>query len=162
MIIRKTRKKDGMAMYKIAKETPLDTNSEYSYLMMAKVHSSTCVVAEIEEEVVGFCTANIVCDPKTMFPDTLFIWQIAALKSHRGKGISKKMIEYLVNEIRLPYVECTIAPHNEGSFALFESIAKCYKTEFRVKEGFTEDDFSGDQSPEKSILIGPIAKENMK
>lgn len=161
MIIRHTTKKNGKAMYQIAKETPLDTNSEYSYLMMAEFHSNTCLVAEINKEIVGFCTANIVCDPEVMFPDTLFVWQIGVLKSYRGQGLSSKMLKHLVTELKLPYIACNIAPHNKGSFALFGSIAEQYNTEFRVKEDFTDEDFSGNPSPEKEILIGPISKEFM-
>lgn len=147
-------------MYRIAEETPVDLNSSYSYLMMAEFFSKTCLVCENDQkEVIGFCTGNIVVDPDVMFPDTLFIWQIAVLKDYRGMGLSKQMLTQLVQEIKTPYLRCTITRENKNSIGSFRSLAKHYETEFKTSEGFTEDDFPDDKAAEMLVTIGPIARD---
>ncbi|MFM1654606.1 diaminobutyrate acetyltransferase [Brevibacillus sp. B_LB10_24] len=157
--IRKASAKDGAAMWRLAAESKvLDPNSPYAYLMAGSYFSETCVVAEVEEELIGFVTAFCLPDK----PDTLFVWQIGVSEGQRGKGIGSSMLRALLmrdacRQVR--YLEATVTSSNEPSKALFRRLAAEMGTACEVKPCFPASLFPGqDHEAEWTYRIGPLDK----
>lgn len=101
---------------------PLDRNSMYCNLLQCDHFADTCVVAEIDGDVVGWVSAYIVPSD----PDTLFVWQVAVSDSARGRGVAKKMLNELVSRpgcADVEFLKTTITKDNEASWALFNGFA---------------------------------------
>ena len=155
MIFRNPTIDDAAEMWQIAKDTSLDLNSSYSYLMMAELFSETCIVVEHNSKIVAFVTGFEF--KKT--PDTLFIWQVAVLPKFRKEKLAQRMIQQLVTNTNSKYVQATIEEANVASFSLFESIAKKFETKFQKEVGFEEEYFPDDHNSETLIRVGPIKNE---
>jgi L-2,4-diaminobutyric acid acetyltransferase len=132
---------DAGEMWRIAKETSLDLNSSYSYLMMAELFPETCLVVEDCGEIVAFTTGF----EFKKSPDTLFIWQIAVKPEYRKHKLAQKMLYHLVEDTGAHYVQAT---------------AEKFNTKFWKSDGFEEDHFPDDHDSETMIKVGPINKEN--
>lgn len=122
---RKPKIEDGIAIYTLIKQSPpLDLNSSYLYFLQATHFADTCLVAEMDGEIVGFVSAYFRPDSD----DSLFIWQIAVSEKARGKGLGKQLIFNLIrNQTSRPIVRdvcCTISPSNQASQHLFKSFAE--------------------------------------
>lgn len=157
LTIRTPKIEDGAKIWSLVKKTGvLDVNSPYSYLMMAKFFNDTCIVAEEDNEIVGFVTGFI----QPTAPDTYFVWQVAVDDSQRGKGLASKMIQsQLQKEVceNVSYLEATVSPSNIPSESLFLRIARDLNTECNVSECFSEDMFPGDDhEEERTFRIGPF------
>src|SRR5699024_2622490 len=64
---------DGAGIWRIVQESGvLDLNSAYMYLLLSKDFADTCIVAERDNQLVGFATGYR--PPKR--PDSIFLWQI--------------------------------------------------------------------------------------
>jgi len=148
---------DAGEMWRIAKETSLDLNSSYSYLMMAELFSDTCLIVEDQDEIVAFTTAF----EFKKSPDTLFVWQIAVKPSYRKEKLAQKMLYHLVEDTGALYVQATIEEENKASFGLFESLAEKFDTRFWKTDGFEETHFPDEHDSEAMIKVGPIAQENL-
>jgi len=146
---------DAGEMWRIAKETSLDLNSSYSYLMMAELFSETCMVVEDGGEIVAFVTGF----EFKKAPDTLFVWQIAVQPEYRKEKLAQKMLYHLIEDTGSHYVQATIEEVNEASFGLFESLADKFDTKFWKTDGFEEDHFPDDHGSEEMIKVGPIDHE---
>ncbi|MDA3129887.1 diaminobutyrate acetyltransferase [Aliibacillus thermotolerans] len=151
---------DGAAMWELVKNSTLDLNSSYKYIMMAEFFSETCVVAKEKGELVGFVTGFILPEKQ----DTVFVWQIGVDPSQRGKGLATRLLNHLVERTRrssgVNYLEATVTPSNEASQALFRKLARTYDTACEVSECFSEDLFPGEEhEAELSFRIGPFSKE---
>ncbi|WP_019122701.1 diaminobutyrate acetyltransferase [Brevibacillus massiliensis] len=157
--IRKASAKDGAAMWRLVAESRvLDPNSPYAYLMAGNYFSETCVVAEWEEQLIGFVTAFCLPDE----PDTLFVWQIGVSEGHRGQGIGSSMLrELLARDAcrHVRYLEATVTSSNEPSKALFRRLAAEMGTACEVKPCFPASLFPGqDHEAEWTYRIGPLHK----
>lgn len=125
--------------------------------MMSHYYTDTCVVAKLDQELVGFITAFI--PPKQ--PDTVFIWQIGVDPDHSGKGIGSQLLDQLLDQVKetdIQYVEATITPSNKASQALFEKLAKRHDTSCQVQTFFTLDLFPTQDQYEEELKfrIGPL------
>ncbi|MCR6110821.1 diaminobutyrate acetyltransferase [Bacillus sp. A301a_S52] len=151
-------KEDGQAMWALAKNTTLDLNSAYKYIMMAEYFSETCVVAKERGEVVGFITGFI----QPEHQDVIFIWQVGVDSSQRGKGVASKMLNDLLERKackNVRYVEATITEENKASQSLFKRLARDHDTAYEVKECFPEEIFPEEgQKAEYTYRIGPFSK----
>lgn len=150
-------------MWQLVKQTKLDNNSVYQYIMMAHYFADTCVVAKLDQELVGFITAFI--PPEQ--PDTVFVWQIGVDPKHSGKGVGSRLLEQLFNQVRakgVQYVEATITPSNEASQALFEKFANQHQTSCSVQSFFTKDLFPDHDQYEMELkfIVGPLRKIRTK
>ncbi len=144
-------------MFRIVKESKvLDVNSSYSYLMWSKYFNQTSIIAECENNVIGFVSGFL--QPES--PDTLFIWQVAVDHKHRGKGLATKLIEQLLNQLeseKVNFLEATVTPSNIPSSKLFKGIAKKKDTNYRIFECFSEEQFPDSvHEPEMTYRIGPL------
>jgi len=138
---------DGMAIYQlVANCPPLDLNSSYLYFLQSSHFADSCMLAELNGEIVGFVSAY-------RRPDNLqnlFIWQVAVSSSVRGKGLAKRLVtellkKQMLSHIALTAVSCTIAPSNAASQALFKSIAKQYRLNLDVTDFILAKHFSGQE-----------------
>ncbi|WP_100398031.1 diaminobutyrate acetyltransferase [Bacillus sp. FJAT-44742] len=149
---------DGAAMYELVKNSTLDLNSSYKYIMMCEFFAETCIVVKEDEKVVGFVTAFIPPEKQ----DTVFVWQIGVDPSQRGKGLASRILNNLMEREAckdVHYLEATVTPSNEASQALFRKLARSHDTECTVSECFAEDLFPGEgHEAELTFRIGPFKK----
>ena len=143
-------------MFRIVEESKvLDVNSSYSYLMWSKYFNETSIVAECEDEVIGFVSGFR--QPTSL--DTLFVWQVAIDLDFRGLGLATKLIEQLLKQLGddVSYLEATVTPSNIPSSKLFKGIAEKNNTDCSIFECFSEDQFP-DPSHEAELTyrVGPI------
>ncbi|SFF01995.1 diaminobutyrate acetyltransferase [Alteribacillus iranensis] len=149
---------DGAAMWELVKNSTLDLNSSYKYIMMCEFFSETCVVAKENGKLVGFVTAFILPEKQ----DTVFVWQIGVDESQRGKGMGSRLLNALVERTKsadVKYLEATVTPSNAASQALFKKLARTHETDCEVSECFAEDLFPGEgHEAELTFRIGPFDK----
>jgi L-2,4-diaminobutyric acid acetyltransferase len=149
---------DGAEMWKLVKNSTLDLNSSYKYIMMCEFFAETCVVAREDNKVVGFVTGFIPPEKQ----DTIFVWQVGVDSSQRGKGIASKLILELLSRDsskKVEYIEATVTPSNKASQSLFRGLAKKKHTLCEVSECFSEDLFPvKGHEEELTFRIGPIIK----
>lgn len=155
--LRKPTADDGVAVWNlIADCPPLDRNSIYCNLLQCTDFSDTCIVAERDDEVVGWISGY---RPQSE-PSTLFIWQVAVHEKARGCGLARRMLERLMRRPDcdgVSHMKTTITPDNDGSHALFRSFAERCDAPFSESEGFErEAHFKGLHDSERLITIGPI------
>lgn len=151
----KPTKFDGKGMWALVKESTLDLNSAYKYIMMAEYFSETCVVVKENDTVVGFITGFIEPDQS----NTVFVWQVGVAPSQQGKGLASKMLNELISRKtcrHISYLEATVTADNEASKALFTGFAKKHGTELEVFETFPEEAFPEGHDTEYTYRIGPI------
>ncbi len=135
----------------------LDVNSVYCYVLLCDYFRDTCVLAEMEDRLVGFVSAFI--DPGQ--PETLFVWQIAVDAGVRSQRIGSRMLEALITPLignRIRYIETTISPDNRPSRALFNRFAAHCRAEIIEKQGYPKDWFPVQLGHEEERLyrIGPL------
>ncbi|MEA2028473.1 MAG: GNAT family N-acetyltransferase [Campylobacterota bacterium] len=93
LVLRKPIKSDAKYIYKLVQDTKiLDINSEYLYLLQSTHFANNCIVATIDEKIVGFVSGYI----KPNHPDRLFIWQVGVDSDFRGRDIAGKMLKKLL------------------------------------------------------------------
>lgn len=155
--LRQPRVEDGAAMCRLVQETPpLDPNSCYAYLLLCTHFSDTSIVAEDENELVGFVSAY---RPPTD-PDVLFVWQVGVKPVARGKGLAKNMIQTLLDRDTcdsVNFLEATVTPSNVASQTLFRSLANDHDTCCSESCWFPPETFgSGEHEAEVLFRIGPL------
>lgn len=140
----------------IASCPPLDTNSVYCNLLQADHFSDTSVAAFIDNALVGFVSGYVI--PSRM--NTLFVWQVAVGEAARGQGLAKKMLASLLERAataNVKYIETTITKANDGSWALFKSLAKQLNAPLEESVQFDkETHFQGKHGTEYLVRIGPF------
>lgn len=157
IMLRKPQSGDEYAIYRLIKQSPpLDLNSIYSYHLLCRHFSDTCVLAELQGEIVGFISAYL--EPNN--PDTLFVWQVVVADGQRGKGLARMMLNSLLaspacTDARM--LESTVNPSNHASRRLFESFAQQHGCTLKESVFLDEDKF-GNEEHEKEILlsVGPF------
>lgn len=156
LCIEKPKVTDGSLMWQLVKQTTLDENSPYKYIMMCEYFRETCVVVKKNEQLLGFITAFI--PPKQQ--DVIFVWQVGVDPSQQGKGIASKMLfELLKRDVcrNVRFLEATVTPSNQASQSLFQGFARKKQTECVVTPCFSADLFPGnDHEEELSFRIGPF------
>jgi L-2,4-diaminobutyric acid acetyltransferase len=157
VVLRQPREEDGASIWRLVRDTGvLDVNSAYSYLMLCKFFSDTCVVAEHDGQIVGFVSAFRL--PAN--PQTLFVWQVAVAESQRGNGLGKALLQELIRREackNVRYLEATVSPTNVPSQALFRGLARDFATRCEVWECFPAHLFpGGTHEPEMTFRIGPF------
>jgi L-2,4-diaminobutyric acid acetyltransferase len=150
---------DGGQIWKLVKESgALDQNSPYSYLLLCREFSSTCLVAEAEDEIVGFVTAF---KPPSR-EDTIFVWQVGVKRSQRGRGIAGILLEDLLVQPAcedVSWLEATVTPSNRPSRNLFRSLAERLEADCEVRPYLGPRHFPGnDHEAEELFRIGPLSE----
>lgn len=156
--VRPARPEDGAALWRLVKDSEaLELNSGYSYVMMTRFFSDTCLVAEEDSQVVGFVTAFV--PPSD--PDAVFVWQIGVDRAHRGQGLAGRLLLELLKTDRcrpLKRLLATVSPDNQPSMALFRSLARRLETGFDHRPFFPGEVFpEPGHEPEHLVDVGPLA-----
>lgn len=163
VLLRRPVSEDGAAVHRlIGNCPPLDTNSLYCNLLQASHFSATSVAAVLggegqDGELVGFVSGYLVPERA----DTLFIWQVAVAEQGRGIGLAGRMLREILARLacrQVRYIETTITPDNDASWALFRSLAR--KLDARCSDSVMFDrerHFNGRHDSEMLLRIGPFA-----
>lgn len=153
LILRKPRGTDGSAIWELVREcSPLDENSMYCNLVQAEHFSDTCVVAEMDGDIVGWISGHMIPNE-----DALFVWQVAVSPRARGLGLGRQMLEHLIGReacAEADRLNTTITKDNEASWALFRSFAREVGGEISDKAHFKRDiHFDGQHATEHMVTI---------
>ncbi len=144
---------DGAAMWELADESTLDSNSPYAYILWGDHFGRTSRVAHDEAGLIGFVMGFR--PPEK--PDTLFVWQVGVSPRARKTGLASRLIEEIwsVNE-GLHYLEATVTPDNIASERLFRSFAERHEAAVETTVHYGEELFPvGDHEAENRFRIGP-------
>jgi L-2,4-diaminobutyric acid acetyltransferase len=157
VVLRQPQVADGISIWRLVRDTGvLDVNSPYSYLMLCKFFSDTCVVAEQDGQIVGFVSAF----RPPADQQTLFVWQVAVAESQRGNGLGKALLKALIRREackNVCYLEATVTPSNLSSQALFRGFARDFSIDCEVSECFPAHLFpGGTHESEMTFRIGPF------
>lgn len=151
---------DGAKIHQlIAACPPLDLNSGYAYLLQASHFSETCRVArpKLQRDVIA---AYVSAYSLPNQPDTLFVWQVAVAKDHRGHGLATDLLQDLLLPRGRPafrYLHTTISPFNSASIALFNRLAIRANSKLERKPFFSSKLFgSVNHADEDLYSIGPL------
>lgn len=154
--IRKPNANDGVAIHQLIENCPpLDLNSTYLYLLQSTHFAETCVVAEVNGKVAAFLSGYIKPDS----PTTFFLWQVAVGDVLRGKGMAKQLMNEVLKRPacnKIEFLETTITPENQASWALFRSFAKERNAQLVDTVLFTSQQLGNDHEPEVLVKIGPF------
>ncbi|MEU6034901.1 diaminobutyrate acetyltransferase [Actinomadura sp. NPDC047616] len=147
---------DGPEMWRLARDSNvLDVNSPYSYVLWCRDFSSTSVVARADGAACGFVTGYVRPDRR----DTLFVWQVAVDRAHRGQGLARRMLDRLgdrMPELGCRYMEATVTPGNAASAAMFESFARGRGCPVVRSPLFGDEHLPAGHEPEILFRIGPL------
>jgi L-2,4-diaminobutyric acid acetyltransferase len=133
-------------------------NSKYTYFLLAKDFSNTCVVAEHGGKIVGFSSGYM----SPVRSDTFFSWEAVVHKDYRGNQLQKRMLLHQIWITGAKYFEGTVNPSNEASKRSFLGLARMLGTNCEEKVMFSEEDFEND-GHEAEILfrVGPISTHQL-
>ncbi|MGG7644899.1 diaminobutyrate acetyltransferase [Rhodovulum sp. YNF3179] len=153
---------DGAAIWNLIRESkPLDENSMYCNLIQCTDFADTCVVAELDGEIVGWISAYI----KPSEPETVFVWQVAVSETARGMGVGSRMLTALLDRDAcrdVTTLQTTITRSNAASWALFSRFCDRMDGDMDHEPHFTRDEhFDGTAATEHLVTID-LAAEDLK
>jgi len=147
---------DATILWRLARDSDLDLNSPYSYLLLCREFADTCLVAEREDTIIGFVTGF---RPPSR-PEVVFVWQVAVAAAARECGVGVMLVDELVaRAIRQGacYLEATVTPSNEPSRRLFASVAHRRAAALAERTLFEAAAFPGSAHEDEVLLrIGPF------
>lgn len=146
---------DGADVWHLIRDSgALDENSRYFNLVQCEFFGDTCVIAEMDGEIVGWVSAFLTPED----PETLFIWQVAVDEKARGKGLAKRMLAHLLEReacADVKRLQTTITADNEASWALFNSFAERVDAPLERDAHFERNKhFEGRHPTEYMVTIG--------
>ncbi len=153
--IRKVTLQDIKEVYNLltANKPYVGLNSRYTYLLLAKDFSDTCLVAEHDKKIIAFSSGYI---PPAR-PDTFFSWEIVVHKDYRGNGLQLSLIRQHIKMTGARFFEGTVNPSNEFCKNNLEELAKSLGTKLSKRILFSKEDFENDGHEEEILYrIGPI------
>lgn len=153
LTLRKPTSEDGSAIWDLVRSCkPLDENSMYCNIVQAEHFSDTCVVAELEGDIVGWISGHMIPNE-----DALFVWQVAVSPKARGLGLGRRMLEHLIGReacAEANQLNTTITKDNEASWALFRSFAKHVGGDLSDEAHYKrEEHFDGKHATEHMVTI---------
>jgi len=152
--LRKPSNEDGSDVWALISACkPLDENSMYCNLIQCDHFADTCVLADMDGDVVGWISGYIRPDD----PETLFVWQVAVSPLARGRGLGRKMLTHLIARDEcagVSRVQTTITKDNSASWGLFTSFAERQGAEMDSAAHFKSDEhFDGTAKTEHLVTI---------
>lgn len=150
---RKPDPTDGPAIWQLVRDCkPLDENSMYCNLVQAEHFRDTCVVAELDGQVIGWVSGHIIPNRHA-----LFVWQVAVSPVARGMGLGRRMLGHLTGRracADATRLNTTITRDNGASWALFRGFAREFGGDLSDRAHFTRDDhFDGRHATEHMVTI---------
>ncbi len=151
--LRKPDATDGASIWALVKTCkPLDENSMYCNLIQADHFRDTCVVAEMDGEIVGWVSGHMVPARQE-----LFVWQVAVSPKARGMGLGRKMLLELIERDAsddATQLKTTITKGNDASWALFRGFARAIGGDLTDEPHFECDrHFEGHHDTEHMVTI---------
>ncbi|MBC7133740.1 MAG: diaminobutyrate acetyltransferase [Roseovarius sp.] len=135
--LRRPEASDGAEIWRLIRACkPLDENSMYCNLIQCDHFRDTCIVAEMDGEIVGWVSGYLLPDD----PATLFIWQVAVSPKARGTGLGTRMLRTLLSRDNCKGVtrlQTTITRDNAASWALFRKFGDLAGGELTSAPHFT-------------------------
>ena len=153
--IRKVTLPDIKEVYSLlaANRPYVGLNSRYTYLLLARDFSDTCLIGEYDKKVIAFSSGYI---PPAR-PDTFFSWEIVVHKDYRGNGLQLNLIRKHLQMTGAKFFEGTVNPSNEFCKDNLEKLAKSLGSKLKKKILFSKEDFENDGHEEEVLYrIGPI------
>ncbi|MGE5555390.1 MAG: diaminobutyrate acetyltransferase [Methanocella sp.] len=161
LTIRRVKVSDIGQVYKLltANRPYVGLNSRYTYFLLARDFSDTCLVALDGDRVVAFSSGYV---PPNR-PDTFFSWEVVVDEAYRGNGLQKKLLLQQLRMTNAKYLEGTINPSNHVSEKNFLDLARILETSCVRSVLFSEADFGNDgHEAEVLFRVGPIGLGPLK
>lgn len=160
-VLRKPEAADGAAIWELVRSCkPLDENSMYCNLLQADHFRDTCVVAEIDGEIMGWVSGYVL----PYDTETFFVWQVAVSSKARGMGLGTLMLDHLIRRDECDGVnrlQTTITADNSASWALFRKFSDLRDGEIDAQAHFTQSlHFRGRHETEHLVTI-TLERETM-
>jgi L-2,4-diaminobutyric acid acetyltransferase len=157
--LRKPAPTDGAAIWELVRACrPLDENSMYANLIQADHFRDTCVLAELDGEIVGWISGHMIPNQ-----DAFFVWQVAVGPKARGMGLGKRMLLELLSRDEVSdaaVLKTTITKDNDASWALFRSFARTIGGDLTDEPHYEKDaHFDGAHDTEHMVSITLPAEE---
>ncbi len=158
--LRKPDATDGAAIWGLVRDCkPLDENSMYANLIQVDHFRDTCVVAELDDEIVGWISGHMIPGEAAFF-----VWQVAVSPKARGLGLGHHMLFELVNRCETDDAETlktTITKDNDASWGMFRSFARKVGGRLTDEPHFKKEaHFGGAHDTEHMLTIElPVAPE---
>ncbi|WP_425099271.1 diaminobutyrate acetyltransferase [Tropicibacter sp. S64] len=154
LTFRKPVREDGAAIWSLIGDCkPLDENSMYCNLLQADHFRDTCIVAEMDGEIVGWVSGYLLPHDA----ETLFVWQVAVSETARGRGVGGRMLSALFERVEkdgVRRIQTTITRDNDASWALFTGFADRQDALISDEAHFTRDThFDGNHDTEHMVTI---------
>ncbi len=151
--LRKPEVEDGAQIWELVRSCrPLDENSMYCNLIQADHFRDTCVVAELDGEILGWISGHMIPNA-----DTFFVWQVAVSPKARGLGLGRRMLANLIARDEccgVSALQTTITKDNDASWALFNSFARTIGGDLTDEPYFHRDaHFDGQHDTEHMVTI---------
>ena len=161
-VLRKPEVSDGAKIFALVEACkPLDRNSVYSYLLLCHHFADTCIVAELDGEIVAFLSGYRPPDREGVF----FVWQVAVDTRMRGRGLGKLLLQEVLQRpavINCNFLETTITPSNDASQRLFTTLARDLKARCTVASCFSTEHFGQENHEAEHLFrIGPFSLERV-
>lgn len=152
-LLRKPDASDGAGIWELIRACkPLDENSVYANVIQADHFRDTCVVAEVDDEILGWISGHMIPGE-----DAFFVWQVAVSPKARGLGLGKMMLNELINRDETEdatKLKTTITKDNDASWGLFRSFAREIGGNLSDAPHFRRDaHFGGAQATEHLVTI---------
>lgn len=174
LVFRNGKLDDIDGVYRLVKNSTLDDNSRYFYLMMLSYFSKDSAVVldpDLENsnrpDIVGFIVglssaSQIDADNEggqkqalskempILGPDDYFCWQVGVDDEYQGMGIARRLLDFVTR----PYenLQATVTPSNVASMSLFESYARRHDKDIEKRVLFDRKHF-GALDHEEELLI---------
>jgi len=158
ILIKRPELSDGLAIFQLVEQCPpLDTNSAYCNFLQAGHFGGTSAVAYSQSnELMGSISAY----RPPANPNVLFVWQVAVSEMARGHGLAKRMLQDILNRPEcdgVAWVHTTITADNQGSWALFKSLAQQLNAPLNQSVWLDKQThFNGQHDSEFLVEIGPF------
>jgi L-2,4-diaminobutyric acid acetyltransferase len=159
--IRNVKLEDVKEVYKllVANRPYVGLNSRYTYFLLAKDFSDTCVVAEYDGKIIAFSSGYVPPSRR----DTFFNWETVVHRDYRGHGLQKRMLLHQIKTANAKYFEGTVNPSNEVSKRNFCEVAEMLNAKCQKRVLFKEEDFENDEHEAEVLYrIGPISPNDLK
>ncbi len=157
MLIRTTTEEDGAALWDLVKVTgTLELNTSYCYLLMSKLFSQTCLVAECDGQLAGFVMAFQPPEQE----DTIFVWQVGVHPAARGRGLATRLLRALFEaNPDKTYLEASVTPSNAASLRLFRGYARRHKAPCKEGTFLPSHCFPKQHEEEMLLRVGPLTRQ---
>ncbi|MFR9800600.1 diaminobutyrate acetyltransferase [Streptomyces sp. MS06] len=123
-VFRTPTPEDGLKVWELVKNTPnLDTNSPYAYVLWFRDFADCCLVATVDDEIVGFLTGY----RRPEEPETYFVWQTAVSPRHGIPFLGVKLFEAAAEQQRARgarFVEASVSAENRSILMVLRQYAR--------------------------------------